>query len=165
MRTVERFAFYFGIVNLVLGIMSLLSPFVRPQRSGMARFLPARRNRGIFNRQTGMLLGRLGAVSPISGMVHSALGAAGLATRPFSRYSRAYMWLNGMLFAAMAALGWFTVGMKPGIRNVKGIAVDRMDNIIHTLFAAGALLLAARPNLGRQMTNDAMNMVEAGLRE
>jgi hypothetical protein len=157
MRTVERFAFIFGIANLVLGALALFSPFVKQQNklSFASRLTGGRlgrtHSRGIINKGTGQLFGFLGAVNPPHAMVHSALGAAGLATKPFSRFSRAYMWLNAALFLGMAAIGWATVGFKPGTKKVMGYAVDLRDNIISTLWGAGALLLAIKPNLGRKI--------------
>jgi hypothetical protein len=149
MRTVERFAFYFGIVNIVLGLMSLFSPFVDNKR-GLARYLPVKRNKGLFNRHSGQLLGGMGAVNPPQAYIHTALGALGLATKPAARFSRAYMALTGVVFAALAVMGWASFGMRPGIHKVRGIALDWRENIIHTIFGASALLLAARPNLGRK---------------
>src|SRR5512133_390232 len=113
MRTVERFAFIFGVVNVVLGALSLFSPFVKqkPARNPIMR-IQQRRNRSLLNRRPGKLLGVLGAVNPPHSVLHSALGAAGLATRRFSRMSRPYMWLTGLMYAAMAAIGWAKVGFK-----------------------------------------------------
>ena len=151
MRTVERFAFIFGIVNLALGVLSFFSPFVAEKRSRniLRRILPGRR-RGLFNTRSGNLLGVLGATNPPHAVLHSALGAAGLATRRFSNLARPYMWLTGILYAVMAVVGWATVGFKPGIHQVKGMAVDWRDNIMHTVWGLGALLLAMRPSIGQR---------------
>ena len=120
----------------------------------------------MFNTGTANLFGKFGAVNPPHAIMHSALGAAGLATRPFSRISRAYMWMNALMFGALAVLGWATFGFKPGVHKVKGVAWDVGDNILHTLWAAGSLLLAIKPNLGQsRVDGDVSNMVEAGLRE
>jgi hypothetical protein len=124
-----------------------------------------RQGRG-FDRNIGHLVGKFGAVNPPHAIMHSALGAAGLASRPFSRMSRTYMWINAIMFGALAVLGWATVGFKPGVHKVKGVALDVSDNILHTLWAAGSLLLALKPNLGRSDIDNSVNrMVEAGLRE
>lgn len=166
MRTVDRFAFFFGIANLVLGALSVFSPFVRQQkRRGIARIIPARHHRGIINKRSGQLFGALGAVSPSNAAVHSALGAIGLATRRFSGFSRAYMWVTGLIFAALAVMGWASFGLKPGIHKVSGMALDWRNNIIHTLWGAGALLLAARPELGQNGVQREMNqtMAEMGM--
>jgi hypothetical protein len=168
MRTVERFAFYFGILNTALGVLGMLNPLVsnrRQQRTGIARYLPRRKQRGLINRQPGMFLGQMGAVNPPHAALHSALGAAGLATRSFSQLARPYMWISGLLFAALAVMGWSRIGMKPGVHTVKGIALDKRENIIHTLWGAAALLMAAKPDLGRRRLTqqDALHIVEAGL--
>lgn len=166
MRTVERFAFFFGIANLVLGIFSAIRSLSSSRkRSFFERILPMRRA-SIFDRSTTHMFGNFGAVNPPHAILHSALGAAGLATRPYSRMSRAYMWLNALMFGAMAVLGWATVGFKPGTRKVRGVALDRGDNIINTLWAIGSLLLAVKPNIGQRRIDDSVNrMVESGLRE
>jgi hypothetical protein len=165
MRTVERFSFIFGIVNLALGVMSLFSLFVDNKRGKgiISRYLPVNRNKGLFNRHSGQLLGGMGAVNPPQAYLHTILGALGLATRPASQLSRAYMALTGVVFAALAVMGWFSFGMKPGIHTVKGIALDWRENIIHTLFGASALLLALRPNLGQRSTID--DYLETGVME
>lgn len=168
MRTIEKIALGFGILNLALGAMSLFKPFVKqpPARRLFGR-IPIKQNRGIINTGSGTLFGMLGAVNPPHSIVHSALGAAGLATRPFSRFSRAYMWINAALFAAMAAAGWATVGFKPGMKKVMGFAMDRNGTIVSTVMAATAALLAARPNLfSRSEALDdtvEVDMVQAGL--
>jgi len=166
MRTVDRFAFFFGIANLLLGGLSLFSPFVRPRRPrGIARILPMRQNRGIINKRPGQLFGMLGAVNPPQAAIHSALGALGLATRRFTTLSRPYMWITGLLFAALAVMGWTSFGLKPGIHKVNGIALDWRENIIHSLWGAGALLLAARPYLGQNGIQREMSqtLAEAGM--
>src|SRR5215208_6625469 len=111
MRTVERFAFIFGIANLVMGVLSFFSPFVAERRSRniLRRIMPGR-SRGLLNTRSGNLLGVLGATNPPHAILHSTLGAAGLATRRFSNLARPYMWLTGILYAAMAVVGWATVG-------------------------------------------------------
>jgi hypothetical protein len=154
MRTVERFAFIFGIVNLALGAMSMFSPFVREKKSrNPVKRLFQNRSRGLINTREGMLLGGLGAVNPPHAIMHSALGAAGLATRPYSRFARGYMWLTAGLFAALAIMGWTSAGTKPGIHKMGPLAVDKRDNIIHSIWAAAALLFAVKPDLfsGRMM--------------
>lgn len=161
MRNVERFAFIFGVINLVLGALALFSPFVKPQRRGIARFAP--RKRGLINNQPGQLLGMFGAVNPPHAVMHSALGAAGLATRPFARFSRAYLFLNAALFAAIAVMGWMSVGVKPGIHKVAGFALDVRGNVISSLLAGAALVMALMPKRRQASTGDAITMVEAGL--
>jgi hypothetical protein len=168
MRTVERFSFIFGIANLILGVLAFFSPFVAERRTGIGKFLPRRHS--LINRRPGMLLGALGAVNPPHAVLHSALGAAGLATRPWSKLSRAYMWVNGLLFAALAVMGWARVGFKPGIHNVMGIALDWRDNVLNTLWAAGSILLAVRPDLGQRAkaavnraVDQGMEMAQAGM--
>ena len=127
--------------------------------------MPKRMSR-MMNRDTSHRFGKFGAVNPPHAIMHSALAAAGLATRPFSRISRATMWMNALMFGALAVLGWATFGFKPGVHKVKGVALDVGDNIIHTLWAAGSLRLAIKPNLGQgRIDNPVNNMVEAGLRE
>jgi hypothetical protein len=163
MRTVERFALIFGAVNLALGVMSMLSPFVDNKRGkGIARYLPGNRNRGLINRHSGQLFGGMGAVNPPQAYIHTALGALGLATRP-TGLSRAYMGLTGIVFAALAVMGWASFGMRPGIHKVNGLALDWRENIIHTLFGASALLLAARPELGQKMSME--EIMESGIVE
>ena len=164
MRTVERFAFIFGIVNLVLGGLALFSPFVKQRHSPVSRFLNRnravrmlpRRRQGLINTRTGELLGMMGAVNPPHAVLHSTLGAAGLATRQFSNLARPYMYVLAGLFTAMAVIGWANTGFRPGIHHVKGVAVDWKDNILHTVWAAAAWLFALRPNLG---SNDFSEMV------
>jgi len=96
-------------------------------------------------------------VNPPHAVIHSALGALGLATRRWSGLSRAYMWVMGALFAVMAVVGWATVGTRPGIHNVMGMAVDRNNNILHTIWGIGALLLAAKPMLGQNLAEREYN--------
>jgi hypothetical protein len=168
MRRIERFALFFGIFNLALGVLSLFAPFVKqPASRKLLNRLPMRRSpaRGIINTGPGMLFGQLGAVNPPHSIVHSILGIMGLATLSSGRLSRPYMWLNAALFAAMAGLGWANTGLKPGIKNVMGFAMDRNGNFVSTLMAATAALLAARPNLfsGNETASDTVDMVSAGL--
>ena len=166
MRTVERFAWIFGIANLILGAASLFSPFVAQRKPrGITRVLPRRKNRGLINTQPGRLFGGLAAVNPPHSVIHSTLGAAGLATRRFNGFSRAYMWITGILFAAMAVMGWSSTGLKPGIHKVMGIATDVRGNILHTLWGAAALLLAAKPDLGQNAAEREFNrtMSEIGV--
>jgi hypothetical protein len=150
-RTVERFAFIFGIANLVLGVLSVFSPFVRnrPSRNPIKRIMQ-RRQHGLINTGTGQLLGMMGAVNPPHSVLHSALGAAGLATRRYPNLARPLMWVMGTLFAAMAVVGWATTGTKPGVKHVKGVAVDWRNNILNTVWGLGALFLALRPDIGRE---------------
>jgi hypothetical protein len=162
MRTIERFAFIFGILNLVFGVLAFFSPFVSHQRRGLARFLP-HRNRGFINRQPGRLF-NLFAVNPTHAAIHSALGAAGLATRPLSHFSRPYLGLSALLFGALAAIGWANTGFRSRAHHLMGAAVDWRDNILHTVLAAGSLLLALRPDLGRSQAIDrGMELTNAGL--
>ena len=168
MAMINRFAFIFGAINVVLGILSMFRPFVRhPPRRGIARLLPRRDHVGVFNKGTGQLLGVMGAVNPPHAVMHTTLGAAGLATRRFPNLAKPYIWLTALYMLALAGLGWATVGMKPGNHNVMGLAMDRTDNIIHTLWGAGALALALMPilNSGRMNQREAMRMVEVGLSE
>lgn len=159
-RTVERFAYIFGIVNLVLGVLSFFSPFVaqKPSRNPVKRVLDSRRRTGLINTRTGQLLGMMGATNPPHAVLHSTLGAAGLATRRFPNLARPLMWAMAGLFAAMAVIGWATTGAKPGIHHVRGVAVDWRDNVIHTVWGLGALLLALRPELGQSVEDIAENI-------
>jgi hypothetical protein len=148
MQTVERFAFFFGLANLALGLMSFFSPFVAEKRSrNPIKRVMQRRNRGLFNTQTGQLLGMMGATNPPHAVLHSTLGAAGLATGRYPNLARPFMWVMGILFAAMAVIGWATTGTKPGIHHVKGVAVDWRDNVLHTVWGLSALALALRSSM------------------
>lgn len=170
MRTIEKFALGFGVLNLVLGGMSLFRPFVKhPPRRGIARMIPIRQKDhvGPFNKGMGQLMGMMGAVNPPHAIMHTTLGAAGVAAQRNSNLALPYVWLNALMFLGMAVLGWATVGMKPGNHNVMGLAIDRKENVIHTLWGASALALAVTTMLGsrRMSQDDAMHMVEAGLTE
>lgn len=167
MRTVNRFAFIFGIMNLILGGLSLFRPFVvHPPRRGLARITRRKDHVGPFNKGMGQLMGVMGAVNPPQAVMHTTLGAAGLATRQYPGLATPYAWLSALFFLGMAALGWATVGMKPGNHNVMGIALDRKENFIHTLFGITSLGMALMPLIQsrREMTqHDALRMVEAGM--
>lgn len=151
MRTLERFAMIFGIMNLVMGVVSMMSPFVSHEQHGnfITRRL-RRRRQGLINRETGQLFGFMGATNPPMSMLHTAVGAAGLATRarPLSRFSRAYAWITGALFLGLAAMGWARTGFRPGVEHMAGMAVDWKDNLIHTLLGGTALLMATRSDMG-----------------
>ncbi len=174
MRNVEKFAFWFGVANLVLGALSMFAPFVmKPQTKNPVRRLLYRKpsHAGIINTGSGSLFGQLGAVNPPNAIVHSALGAAGVATSRFNNLALPYVGLSALLFAAMAALGWTKVGTKPGIHNVYGFAMDTRGNIVSTVLGMGTLVMAAIPLV--QMIRDraqsaeqqGMDMARAGLTE
>jgi hypothetical protein len=165
-RTVDRFAFYFGIAHAILGGLSLFSPFVRPsRRSGIARVLPARKQHGIINKRSGQLMGMMGAVNPPHAVLHTVMGVAGIAASQLGRFTRPYMWANGALMSLMAVMGWKSFGFHPGDHKVMGIALDRKENIIHTLWGAASLFLAARPLAGENMVEREVHqtMAEVGV--
>jgi fatty-acid peroxygenase len=144
MRSVDKFTLWFGITNLIVGILSIFTPFVghRSARNPIRRIKGERQ--GVINREPGMLLGRISAVNPPHAILHAVLGALGLAASGSNRFTRGYLWLNGLVFAVLAAVGWAAVGIKPGVHNVRGVAFDRQGNAIKTLWAAIAMFLALR---------------------
>jgi hypothetical protein len=155
MKLARNWAIGFAIANLVLGILTMLGPTVRTKPALKERVLG--RDRNLINRDTGQLLGFMGAVNPPHSILHFVLGALGLGGAYLRRgLSRPYLGLLGLLYAAWAFMGWRRTGFKPGTDYTMGFAVDRTDNIIHTLIGAAGLGLAAytQPSLEGKI-NDA----------
>jgi hypothetical protein len=168
MRMARNWALGFAVANLVLGFLALFAPAVKSNRMGdrigqkigdklpnlISDKLPGQKM-SLINRRSGTLLGFLGAVNPPHGILHLALGSLGLGTRLRRGTSRPYLGLLALLYGAMAFMGWREVGFKPGIHHVMGFAVDRVDNIIHTILGASALAAAV---VGRPASmNEASN--------
>ena len=134
-HTVQKAAFYFGVVNLVVGIAGFIGPFVTGN------------NDGIININPGYLFGMLG-INWLHAAAHVLFGVAGMSVRTNYDSSVTYMWVVAVVFAAMAAMGFMQFGMQSGLYSVMGMTVDRNGNVVHTVLALIGLYFALRPHAG-----------------
>lgn len=134
-HTVQKAAFYFGVVNLIVGIAGFIGPFVTGN------------NDGIININPGNLFGIFG-MNWLHATAHVLFGVAGMAVRAKYDSSVAYMWVVAVVFGAMAAMGFMQFGMQEGLHSVMGMTVDRLGNVVHTIWALIGLYFALRPHAG-----------------
>jgi hypothetical protein len=123
MRTIRKAAFYFGIANIIFGVLALIGPFTTNNR------------KNVISRNPGRLFGFM-ANNWLHGADHMGAGILGIFASRTQRAARWYMLGNGIGYGLLALLGWNTVGTKPGIYRVVGFPTDWKTNIFHTIWAS-----------------------------
>jgi hypothetical protein len=123
MRTIRKATFYFGIVNIVFGILALIGPFTTNNRKNVVSSKPGR------------LFGFM-ANNWLHGVDHLGAGILGIFASRTRKASRWYMNGMGIGYGILALLGWNAVGTQPGIYRVLGFPIDWKVNIFHTIWAA-----------------------------
>lgn len=136
MKTIQKAALYFAIVNLVIGVAGYIGPLVTGNDDGLININP------------GMLLG-LVAINWLHAGVHLIYGLLGLWARSEVGRSRAYMGVGVALFGVMALMGTLSFGFEPGIHMVMGMSIDAQGNVIHLIWFLFALVFLLRPDLGQ----------------
>ena len=127
MRTIQKIAFYFGLVNLVIGLAGFVAPLVTKNDDKMINTKPG-------------LLFNVFAINWLHALLHVLAGAAGLLLHVRENASRTYLWISSALFGALSAVGIAVFGFKRGIFMVMGMALNAPDNVLHAAFAAASLV-------------------------
>ncbi len=130
MRTVQKIAFYFGMLNLVIGLAGFIGPLI------------TKNDQKIINTKPGLLFG-IFAINWVHALVHLLAGIGGILARAEHNASRTYLWFSSILFGALTSMGVAVFGFRRGIHLVMGMALNRQDNILHGVFtlvaAVGAM--------------------------
>ncbi len=127
MRTIQKIAFYFGMVNLVIGLAGFMGPLV------------TKNDQKMINTRPGLLFG-IFAINWVHALVHLLTGIGGLLTRTSQSAARNYMWFSSILFSVLTAMGLAVFGFKRGIHMVMGMALNLPDNLLHALFAVAGVV-------------------------
>ena len=133
MRTIKTVATIFSYMSLLFGLTGFIGPLVRGNRDKT------------FNTKPGLQFG-FAATNWIHSLAHTLFGAVGLVPAVRDRYARQYVSSLTGIFAALAGMGWMTTRNRDGIHMRMGMAINRADNIIHTVWAAIGLFFALQPN-------------------
>jgi hypothetical protein len=122
MSMIRKATFYFGIANIVFGIIALIGPFTTNNR------------KNIVSRKPGRLFGFM-ANNWLHGVDHLGAGILGIFTSRTRRASRWYMNAMGIGYGLLALLGWNAVGTRSRIQQVVGFPTDWKTNVFHTIWA------------------------------
>jgi hypothetical protein len=122
MSMIRKAAFYFGIANIILGVLGLIGPFTTNNR------------KNLISRKPGLLFGFM-ANNWLHAVDHLGAGILGIFASRTSQAAQWYMIFHGIGYGILALLGWNTVGTRPGIHRVLGFAIDWKTNILHTILA------------------------------
>lgn len=144
MRTIQRVALVFGLVNLLFGIVGFISPLVKPTRRSMLLRLFKRNNPSWLNTQPGEEFGLFGT-NWVHSLAHIALGLPALIPTVRNRFGQAYLGVLSAVFASLAGLGFLQFGTKTGVHDVMGMALNREDNYLHSAMAGMGLMFALMP--------------------
>lgn len=134
MRTIHRVATVFSLLSFVVGITGFIGPLVRGNRD---RY---------FNTRPGLQFGFM-ATNWFHSLTHALAGAVGFLPAVRAHYARSYVGALTGFFGLLAALGWLRTGSRRGVHMVAGMAVNRADNIINTIWASLGLLFTLMPDL------------------
>ncbi len=127
MRTIQKIAFYFGMVNLVIGLAGFTGPLV------------TKNDQKVINTKPGLLFG-IFAINWAHALLHLLTGVGGLVARTSQDAARTYMWFSSILFGALTSMGLAVFGLNRGIHLVMGMALNRQDNLLHTAFALAGMV-------------------------
>jgi hypothetical protein len=122
MHLIRKAAFYFGIANIIFGVVALIGPFTTNNR------------RSVISRSPGRLFGFM-ANNWLHGVDHLGAGIWGIFASRGIRSSRYFMIGTGLGYGILALMGWNTVGTQPGIYRVVGFPTDWKTNVFHTIWA------------------------------
>jgi uncharacterized protein DUF4383 len=136
MRTVQKFALYFGFVNLLIGIVGFIGPLVFGGGGGL------------INTGTGLILGVI-AINPPHALLHLLYGLLGIVASRNDQWSIAWSWGVVVGFGLLALGGWLLYGFSPGIHDLASLAIDAQGNLLHSVWALLGLVAALQPDLGQ----------------